>query len=46
MAPQGSDLAAPGHPPVLEADGTSAPKTLSVTGSWTIETLKDARQSS
>ena len=42
MAPQGSDLAASGQPPVLEADGTSASGVLLISGSWTIETLKDA----
>ncbi|WP_205563241.1 ABC transporter permease [Cohaesibacter haloalkalitolerans] len=44
MAPQGSDIATSGQPPLLQGDGTVADGTLHLSGDWTIDTLKEADQ--
>ena len=42
MAPQGSDFVAAGRPPLLRADQLKPSDILCLSGSWTIETLKEA----
>ncbi|WP_319497702.1 ABC transporter permease [uncultured Cohaesibacter sp.] len=44
MAPQGSDIATSGQPPLLQGDGSETEGTLRLVGDWTIDTLKQADQ--